>query len=255
MNQLPRVLIADPFWIIIFPCNKAIRRLCPFKNNVGSLLFKKGKETFIQFPSFRFQDTCNHLGARHAEFLDSIPCYERIWIKVSDNNFSHSMPDQHVRARWRFTMMWTWLQAHINSGIFQSFFIVKMLHSIHFRMRFAISFMPSLSDDLVLVNDYTANHRIRTDMSLPSRCQLKRTFHKMLISMVIVNLHCLYLQRLFNHDEFQSPVPGINGRHFPRWTERGNRKFRLLVHGESTWPHEKWHHHRTSFGTWCGTKR
>ena len=98
---------------------------------------------------------------------DAAPAHLRKRIVHRNDDALHAGANQRLRARRRLTLMATRLQRNVHRGARRA--LAGHRKRVHFRMRAAELFVPAFADDLAVLNDHAADHRVRLDRALAAR--------------------------------------------------------------------------------------
>src|SRR5580704_15081369 len=113
MHQAVGELVADKDAGMIGICHAGIIALCPFYNDIGSVLQMKIEKTLIQVNAFLFQATHFNFDRSLAEFLDpfSVDLFKR--IPAANDHSWYFLFEDKVCARRGLSMMGTGFKGDI----------------------------------------------------------------------------------------------------------------------------------------------
>ena len=147
------------------------------------MLAVEGKETAVEPPTFPFEHADRHINACLSQLLHASSLHFRIGIDTAHHHTTHLFADNQIGTRWRFSMMRTRFQTHIERGGRQQMVIIRLHRrkGIHLGVCLTATDMVTLADDAPISNDDRPHHRIRAGTIPSANGKLQATPHVLFI--------------------------------------------------------------------------
>ena len=159
--------------------------LCPFQDDIGSLLTMVGKETAVQRLTFGFEHTHRHVDAGLLQLPDATSLHLGEGIDTTHHHALYTFLHDQVGTRGRLTIVRAGFERHVKGSLLQQRLVLLAYRGkgVHFGMSHATSHVVALADDSsIAAHNHCAHHWVGFGVLPSVPGQLKTPSHIFLVS-------------------------------------------------------------------------
>ena len=98
---------------------EAVGGLCPFEEDVGTVLLMEAEETLVQFAALVLQNADLDIDACFAEHGDTFAGDQRVRVEHADDNAPYAFFDDQFGTRGRLAVMGAGFEAHEEGAVLE----------------------------------------------------------------------------------------------------------------------------------------